>query len=44
MSRFEDLSYKVIAEKMDISVRTVETKIYRAVRVLHKALEDFTAS
>jgi len=42
MSRFEGLSHKEIAEKLNISVRTVETQIYRALKVLHRALEDFT--
>jgi RNA polymerase sigma-70 factor (ECF subfamily) len=43
MSRFEGLSHKEIARNLGISVRTVETQIYRALKVLHRALEEFTS-
>ncbi len=44
MSRFDGLSHKEIAEEMEISVRTVETHIYRALKVLHRELQDFTVT
>jgi RNA polymerase sigma-70 factor (ECF subfamily) len=43
MSRYEGLSHKEIAEKLKISVRTVETQIYRALKVLRQSLEEFTS-
>jgi RNA polymerase sigma-70 factor (ECF subfamily) len=38
-SRFDGLSHEEIAEKLDLSVRTVENQIYRATKVLKKHLE-----
>jgi RNA polymerase sigma-70 factor (ECF subfamily) len=38
MSRFQDLKSKDIAEKLHISVRTVETQIYRALKYLKEKL------
>ena len=38
LSRFEGLKNKEIAEKLNISVRTVETRIYRALAELRKRL------
>jgi len=35
-SRFEGMSHQEIAQDMNISVRTVETQIYRALKVLKK--------
>jgi RNA polymerase sigma-70 factor (ECF subfamily) len=41
MSRFEGMPNKEIAEKMQISVRTVETQIYRALKILKAQLKDY---
>lgn len=41
LSRFEGLKSQEIAKKMDVSVRTVETQIYRALKVLKESLKDF---
>lgn len=40
MSRFDDMSNKEIAEKLDISVRTVETQIYRALKLLRESVKN----
>ena len=37
-SRYEGMSHKDIAQNLNISVRTVETQIYRALKTLKKAL------
>ena len=37
-SRYEGMSHQEIAQELNISVRTVETQIYRALKVLKKAL------
>ncbi|NMB71082.1 MAG: RNA polymerase sigma-70 factor [Bacteroidales bacterium] len=39
LSRFEQLSYTQIAEKMNISVKTVEAHISKALRLIHKSLD-----
>lgn len=41
LSRQEGLSNKEIAEKLDISVRTVENHIYRSLKSLKESLRDF---
>ena len=41
MNRFEDLKNKEIAEKLGISIRTVETQISKALKVLREHLADF---
>tara|TARA_R110002050_G_scaffold89774_1_gene188976 strand:- start:31969 stop:32547 length:579 start_codon:yes stop_codon:yes gene_type:complete len=41
LSRFEDLSAKEIAEQLDLPVRTVETRIYRALKQIKLALQDY---
>jgi RNA polymerase sigma-70 factor (ECF subfamily) len=41
MSRVEGLSNKEIAEKLDISLRTVENQIYRALKILKVNLKDY---
>lgn len=41
MSRFEDLSYKEIAESLDISVKTVENHMGKALRILREELKDY---
>lgn len=38
MSRGDGFSYEKIAERLDISVRTVENQIYRTLRVIRKSL------
>jgi len=40
LSRFEGLKHKEIAEKMGISYRTVETQIYRALKIFKKHLHS----
>lgn len=39
-SRFDELKYREIAEKMDISVKTVEAQMSKALRILAKELKD----
>ena len=41
LSRFEEMSYKEIAEKMDISVKTVEHQIGKALRVMREQLKPY---
>lgn len=41
LSRYEDLSYKEIAETLDISIKTVEGQMSKALRILRKHLMDF---
>lgn len=38
MSRFEHLSHKEIAERLDISVKTIENQITKAMKMLREAL------
>lgn len=40
MSRRDNLTYQEIADKMDVSVKTVEFHISKALRLLHKDLDD----
>lgn len=42
LSRFEELSYKEIAASLDISVKTVENQMSKALKVLRSALEAFS--
>jgi len=44
MSRYDGLTHKEIAKKMNISVRTVETQVYRALKVLHRELGEYRRS
>lgn len=39
MSRFEDLKYREIAEKLNLSIKTVETQMSRALKFLSKNLQ-----
>jgi RNA polymerase sigma-70 factor (ECF subfamily) len=39
-SRYEGMSHKDIAQDLNISIRTVETQIYRALKILKKALKE----
>lgn len=41
MSRLESMNYQQIATKLDISVRTVEVRISKAMSFLRKELKDF---
>ncbi|NVO10712.1 MAG: RNA polymerase sigma-70 factor [Bacteroidales bacterium] len=41
LSRFENLSYAEIAEQMDISVKTVENQMMKALKVLREELKDY---
>ncbi|MEN0003114.1 MAG: RNA polymerase sigma-70 factor [Bacteroidota bacterium] len=41
MSRFEDLSYKEIAAQLDISVKTVENQMGKALKLLREQLQSY---
>lgn len=41
LSRFEDLSYKEIAAKLEISIKTVENQMGKALKILRAALKDY---
>ncbi len=41
MSRFEDLKYREIAEKLNISVKTVEAQMGKALKFLKEQLSDY---
>lgn len=41
LSRFEELSHKEIAQRLEISVKTVENQISKALKLLKKALEPY---
>jgi RNA polymerase sigma-70 factor, ECF subfamily len=41
MNRFEDHTYDEIAEKLQVSVRTVEVRISKALALLREELKDF---
>lgn len=41
LSRFEGMSYKEIADKLDISVNTVDTQICRALQMLREKFSSF---
>jgi len=44
MSRFEELKYQEIAERLDISIKTVENQIGKALRILRVELADYLPS
>ena len=41
MNRFEDLTYKEIANKLDISEKTIAYRISQALKILRKELKDY---
>jgi RNA polymerase sigma-70 factor (ECF subfamily) len=41
LSRFEDMKYREIADKLDISIKTVENHMGKALKVLRTKLIDF---
>jgi len=41
LSRFEELKYKEIAEKLDISIKTVENQMGKALKFLREELKDY---
>ncbi len=41
MNRFEDLKYREIAEKLDISIKTVETHMSKALQHMRSRLVEF---
>ncbi|MBL4655698.1 MAG: RNA polymerase sigma-70 factor [Bacteroidia bacterium] len=43
MNRFEGLKYKEVAEKLDISVKTVETQMSKALKILRENLVEYLA-
>ncbi|MEZ5082725.1 MAG: RNA polymerase sigma-70 factor [Bacteroidales bacterium] len=40
LSRFDEMKYKDIAEKMDISIKTVEVHMSKALKILREELKD----
>lgn len=44
LSRFEELSYKEISQKLDISPKTVENQISKALKIVRKALKGYLSS
>jgi RNA polymerase sigma-70 factor, ECF subfamily len=41
LSRFEELKYKEIAKKLDLSVKTIEVQIGKALKILREQLKDY---
>jgi RNA polymerase sigma-70 factor (ECF subfamily) len=41
MSRFEELKYSEIAQRLDISVKTVENQMGKALRIMREQLHDY---
>ena len=41
MNRFDDLTYKEIADKLDISEKTIAYRISQALKILRKELKDY---
>ena len=41
LSRFEDMKYAQIAEHLDISIKTVESQMSKALRLLREHLQDY---
>lgn len=43
LSRFEDMSHKEIAAKLDISVKTIENQMTKALKILRNVLQNYQA-
>jgi RNA polymerase sigma-70 factor (ECF subfamily) len=41
LNRFEDLKYKEVAEKLGISIKTVEVQMSKALKILREELKDY---
>ena len=41
LSRFDNLSHKEIAKKLDISTKTIENQITKALKIVRKAVEEY---
>ena len=41
LSRFEELKYKEISEKLDISIKTVEAQMSKALKIFRENLKDY---
>ena len=41
LSRYEDLTYREIAEKLEISIKTVENQMGKALRVLRERMKSY---
>ncbi|MEJ0055136.1 MAG: sigma factor-like helix-turn-helix DNA-binding protein [Bacteroidota bacterium] len=41
LSRFEELKYSEIAEQLDISVKTVENHMGKALKIMRTQLKDY---
>ncbi len=44
MSRFEDMSYREISEALDISIKTVENQISKALKILRSTIQPYSVS
>jgi RNA polymerase sigma-70 factor (ECF subfamily) len=41
MSRYEELKYQEIADRLGLSVKTIENQMGKALRLLREKLKDF---
>ena len=44
MSRYQDMTYKEIAEELDVSARVVDYRIQQALKILRTELKDYLAT